>query len=556
MENAGDDGCVKSENDEKIAIITKTPERGIIKELAPKSTPKIIRQKIHRLLKIIDNGDLDDEGRKCEVLAIIDDSPALQSVFYDNGIVSHEDVLRFSETPDWEKARIVLVSKQSARKYECRHCGQKYQGHCCEATEKRRKKTAEKKAVAAFSNAKKSRDAEKKNIIMRMTKDIVIEEFGLVIAVPQHPNVDIVEDDVNIVNIDVNNDCQDEYDHANVDNNESSDEESEEEAIEEVCDEQVDEIIQSDAIITNISSNSPEYENPVDDIIPELENLSIFDVSNKMSLVSWNTRTLAAMDNPDIPIEQWDEICIEFAKHDIITLTEILPLYSPHNQRLQTFIDMIKKHSKSGWKIITSKPAGPGKSKGKMQIHVMLVKHPIEVIDSKTISVKNIDYSPLVVHVRDIRMNNGIFLGDFVISSIHMPPDRGGKRIERCKQIYKWVGGYKYQSIFRLNRFFKQQQARDAQQSPTIHIMQGDWNEWIGNYSVEISGFDIILSKNVTTSSGGKQYDNFIISCNYANYLNIPSKKVLRFKRFYKSCNGQSGLSDHAPIMFELDVPK
>lgn len=433
---------------------------------------------------------------------------------------------------------------KQTQKYTCHGCfAEKYSGHTCKATEEARIKRAEtrakKKALKVLQVAKQERDKEKKHAIGTMTKDIVTDDFGIVVAAPNQ-ELYVEEDNIEMpaktggVDIAAGKGDEDVTEFEEADS--------------------IEEIQEDNVTVEHEIADHPydgDEKDTAEKIIEEMERLSIFDVPNKISFVAWNTRTLAAINNKNIPDEQWNEICAEFAKHDVITLTEILP--HDAEQRLLVFFNRIKYYSKTGWKLITSMAAGPCNHK---QRHAILVKYPIKVVMSKTVSMIGIDYSPLVVHLNDERMSNDKFCGDFVVSSIHMPPNRPGKPYDRYNQIFKWMNGYRSESVFRLNRCFTEKGAIEAKQTPTIHIMQGDWNEWIGNYKVETAGFDVVLSNNLSTSGGGKPYDNFIISKNYTKFLNIPTRKVLRFKRYYKSCKKEEGLSDHAPILFELEIPK
>lgn len=306
---------------------------------------------------------------------------------------------------------------------------------------------------------------------------------------------------------------------------------------------------------TEEDNNNPRINDDV-----QSDNLSIFEVPNRLSFVAWNAHTLSSMDDEKVSPELWKQICLEFSKHDVITLTEMLPISEgTGKQRFERFFTMIKDCGNDEWDYCVSKPAGPGRT---IEVHIMLVKKPIIIVDSKTIEFSQIDYKPLIAHLRDERMVCQKFSGDFVVTSIHMPPSNPKeRRIARDRQIYNLIRGYIFSSKNRFERSFTNIGAANSGQSPTIHIMQGDWNKWIGfskeeTISMTKAGFEVVLSENVYTTSGGKCYDNFIISDNYSKYLNIPTRKVLRFKNFFNSRIGAIGLSDHAPIMFELEVLK
>lgn len=310
-------------------------------------------------------------------------------------------------------------------------------------------------------------------------------------------------------------------------------------------------------VICEVQDNNNPLINDDDDTRPDA--ISIFEVPNRLSFVAWNAHTLSAMDDKNISDDRWNQICFEFSRHDVITLTEILPLTDKKGgQRFEKLFSKIKEYSPDiEWNYRVSEPSGPGKT---MEVHIMLVKEPIIIVDDNTLKLG--DYWPLIAHLRDERMACSKFAGDFVVTSVHMPPcNPRERRIARDQQIYNLIRKYIFSSEYRCNRNFDDMGAANAQQSPTIHIIQGDWNKWIGynkndTISMSKAGFEVVLSENVYTTSGGKCYDNFIISENYSKYLNIPTRKVLRFKDFFNSRVGASGLSDHAPIMFELEVLK
>jgi len=292
------------------------------------------------------------------------------------------------------------------------------------------------------------------------------------------------------------------------------------------------------------------------EIILQFKPLSIFDVPSKISFVAWNAHKLSALGTESsVPIEQWQEICLEFSKHDVITLTEILPIdKGKGKKKFEMFFTMLKTSSSANWEYRVSDPAGPGKTS---EVHVILVKEPIVIKKSITMSA-DIDYKPLVTHLCDERMKSDKFMGDFIVTSIHMPPPNSKERTrQRDAQIREFMKDYLFKETNRIHRYLTDIEARQQKEEPTIHIIQGDWNKWIGSENGLVDAyFNYVLQGNVTTTSGSKCYDNFLISNHYSKYFNIPNRRVLRFNRFFNARGGHQGLSDHAPIMFELEVLK
>ena len=110
------------------------------------------------------------------------------------------------------------------------------------------------------------------------------------------------------------------------------------------------------------------------------------------------------------------------------------------------------------------------------------------------------------------------------------------------------------QSDVRLRTPFTEKGSKDAGQRPTVHILAGDWNTWMGDpqYKANKHGFEVLLGKNTITSAGNQPYDNFVVSSNLKEHCSI-STRVLLLSNPQNSTKGEIGLSDHFPILLELD---
>jgi hypothetical protein len=515
-----------SSTDDHSRIEVTVPDEQYDNAIAPDgstaSTTEIHASPFVEIRNILESNFSDDQ-KVSQITGIVLNAPLLQEKFAECGW--NNDLHKFDPLLDFERMSIIIdgfrPNPPSSRKIRmCRECNVPSKGHTCRLTEEAKRK------AAATREAKKEL-AMMKDDVIQATREIVLQDSGIMIKVP-----------VGIYNSDKVFGLDD-----NSANPKTSDE------------------INHDVIerIERIEQCLPEVFNEVDTLQRELDNLSIFDIPTKLSCVSWNAHYLSAMDNSEVTQQQWDQIYEEFAKHDIITMTEILPTDSEHKDRLKTFIANMNKVSGFKWQHRVSKPSGPGDKKN---VHVIMVRPEPEFKIVKYTTIKPmrnsvIDYRPLVVHIKVNSMAYDKFEGDFVISSIHMPPPCPiERRILRDTQIQSWINCYKCFSHYRLDRTMGEQSARDAKQAPTIHIMQGDWNKWMGDYDSDArdGGFKVMLPNNVSTTGGKKCYDNFLVSNNYDKYLNVPTKQVLRFRNFLNTHRRENGLSDHAPINIKFEV--
>lgn len=248
--------------------------------------------------------------------------------------------------------------------------------------------------------------------------------------------------------------------------------------------------------------------------------------------------------------DDWEELFDEFADMDLLLVSEVRASKTLFQKRALQMIAILERKSGLKWGLSVSEASGPGIP----EVHVVLAKHPIALLRSLTLmeinSVK-MAHAPHVVMVDPYPGSKD--LPRIVVTSVHMPPE--GKRHERDTQITKLIHTYAEESAVRLDTAFTDKGARDARQRPVVHVIGGDFNAWVGDpiYGVEKSGFEYVFGKRTDTTAGGRAFDNFIISDNTRNHYSVSSR-VLEFSRPQNSARGQIGLSDHSPILLELEL--
>ena len=203
-------------------------------------------------------------------------------------------------------------------------------------------------------------------------------------------------------------------------------------------------------------------------------------------------------------------------------------------------------HSGDEWTIVLSEPCGPGN----LEVHVALVRKPVEVIASCTNRSANgvsLDHAPLTIKIKDERFKAE---GDqvWVLTSVHFPPKTRSK--ERDAQIHAFLKDYSHQAAFRLDTPFTEKGAKDARKPTVHHVVAGDFNTHPGDFGLDAHGFaPPLLGEHVSTSAGGCAYDNFLMSKFGANKFSIDRDVLELEMPFLKD---QDGLSDHSPVILKI----
>ena len=250
--------------------------------------------------------------------------------------------------------------------------------------------------------------------------------------------------------------------------------------------------------------------------------------------------------------EQWLMLIATLSTFDVVIVQEVpaeMSIKNVEKKRAYLLKSAFEHHSGDEWQIVLSEPCGPGN----LEVHVALVRKPIELVSSctnRTACGVPLDHAPLTFKIFDDRFE---FAGDktWVISSVHFPPKSRAK--DRDVQINAFLKEYERESAFRLDTPFTQKGAKDARRSTVHHLVAGDFNAYAGDYDLQKYGFaeDPLLGENVSTSVGGQNYDNFIIS-KYADTKFTFGSDVLELEMPANFSKGEDGVSDHHPVVMRI----
>lgn len=275
---------------------------------------------------------------------------------------------------------------------------------------------------------------------------------------------------------------------------------------------------------------------------------SIFKERRLIRLCAFNSLKLR-LDKEGLE-DDWEELLSEFSEMDVLLISEVRASKTLFQKRALAMVASLEKLSGKKWGMSVSEPSGPGIP----EVHIVLAKYPIAVLRSLTLmeinSVK-MAHAPHVVLIDPYPESKD--LPRMVVTSVHMPPE--GKRQERDLQITRLLCTYSEEASVRLDTPFTDKGAKDARQRPVVHVIGGDFNAWVGDpcYGVEKSGFEYVFGKRTDTTAGGRAFDNFVLSENTRNHYSV-SARVLEFARPQNSARGQIGLSDHSPVLLELEL--
>lgn len=211
---------------------------------------------------------------------------------------------------------------------------------------------------------------------------------------------------------------------------------------------------------------------------------SVFKRKQRISFVAFNSLKLR-LDDRDLH-SGFEELVKRFAEADVILVSEVSAGSQRSFQRINKLRSMLEECGDK-WTSAVSAPSGPGNP----EVHVVLVKAPIQILRSVTTSCANdvsLDYAPISVVIQDDRM--GAF-GKFVVTSVHFPPASRAK--QRDSQISSFLQCYKSESAVRCDTPFTVQGARDARIGFPTHVIGGDFNCWIGDKKYETSTKGCVL---------------------------------------------------------------
>ena len=282
----------------------------------------------------------------------------------------------------------------------------------------------------------------------------------------------------------------------------------------------------------------------------------LFARQHGLSIVAFNSLKLR-LDYKDLE-DDWEQAVCEFAKHDVLVLSEVRASDKLYRQRVLKLLDMLNSVEQGVWSHAISEACGPGIP----EIHALFVKSPVHIMAVDTISTIDglpMDHAPIVATLEDQR-----FMGELRkvnIVGVHFPPtgDRR-RRAARDAQIARLLSQYPSQAKLRLNQPFTNQASKETKRvnNYVCHIVCGDFNadsHELRELGADTSGWDIQLGS-VRTSSGGNAYDNFLVSRDAKDHVTLGSM-VLDLAQYANFSRSEQGLSDHAPIVLRvIEVPR
>lgn len=281
----------------------------------------------------------------------------------------------------------------------------------------------------------------------------------------------------------------------------------------------------------------------------------VFQDAHEINIIAFNSLKLR-LDHEDLK-DEWDAAVLEFAKYDVLMLSEVRAGDRHYKTRVLRLIEMLDDCTDDRWTWRMSEPSNG-------EVHLLVVKRPIDIVAVTTlhrIESQGLDYAPLVAWIDDLR-----FAGElrrFCLTSLHAPPNSGSaRRSQRDAQLGKLISAYPIEASLRFNLPFTDQAAKEMGKKSAhpyvAHIIAGDFNasaSELRELGAEKHGFEIVFG-NVRTSSGGKAYDNFLVNRDCKNHLTLGAD-VLNLARFANFSRGQQGLSDHAPVALRLtEMPR
>ena len=249
--------------------------------------------------------------------------------------------------------------------------------------------------------------------------------------------------------------------------------------------------------------------------------------------------------NKEELLSDWNELVDDFANRmDVLMLSEVLASSDMRSERVDGLLKRMNEINQ--WNVTCSESSGPGAP----EMHVMFYREHLTVLRRQTLKqlgVVQMDHAPFSVRFHDSRPGGN----EFVLTSVHMPPESRGR--QRDIQINKLLSSYGTEASSRLDTPLTTKGAKDAGVQFVAHIIGGDFNAFVGDarYGADKLGFETTFGKGISTSSGQKAYDNFLISNDTRNYYTIGSN-VLELQTMQNSRRSIIGISDHSPIFLQL----
>lgn len=246
--------------------------------------------------------------------------------------------------------------------------------------------------------------------------------------------------------------------------------------------------------------------------------------------------------------EQWLAFVRFMSTVDVVLLSEV-PAGDARG-KTQALVGLLQQLSDDGettWSWEVSEPSGPGNP----EVHVALVRHPIEIMGCTTTCQADgvqMDHSPFVVKLRDARFSVARTL---VLTSVHFPP--ASRKEARDNQMRAFFASYPREAGMRTDEPFTEKGAKDARKCPVIHVVAGDFNAYPAEVCdlASLGWSHPLVGSKVATSAGRKSFDHFVPSAYTAAAFNLKWD-VLELNIPQNSRRSQIGLSDHDPIVLTI----
>lgn len=273
---------------------------------------------------------------------------------------------------------------------------------------------------------------------------------------------------------------------------------------------------------------------------------SVFKGKHSIEIVAFNALGLRLEKSALTP--DLEEVFDRLRAADVLLLSEIPAGKRLFEERTSRLMSLMNKDPDEHWSMHVSDDRG----RDTIDLHLVLVKRPLKVLNHvTTISAgdSTFDHPPMTVLLEDARFQE---FTRFVVTCVHFPPE--SKRRQRDAQIGGFLDAYTTESTVRCGAPFTNKGAKDARAPLPTHVIAGDFNAWMGDERYNVAGcsMEAVFGSNMHTTSGKRQFDNFLVSTHTRNNFSM-STSVLELSRLQNSSKGILGASDHSPISLKLE---
>lgn len=288
----------------------------------------------------------------------------------------------------------------------------------------------------------------------------------------------------------------------------------------------------------------------------------VFKESKGISVLAFNA--LKLMIEKEGMEDAWTQAIAEFVTHDVVVLTEVRASQKLFKARAEEMLHRLRNLDPEGeWQMRASEPSGSSERDRSPEVHTVYFKYPLDVEKHFTLHTINevpMSHAPFVIVLTTGDLLNSI--DRVCVTCVHLPPN-GDKEKEKKRDQQGRMLFENYASIVRseLRIPFGTRDAKEVKKKPVPHIICGDFNA-DSNHIEQVMGaspdmWRIGLGSGSLTSSGGKAYDNFVVSKQSTYDTMTLGYGVLSLEQFANSYRSIPGLSDHAPIVMRMtEVPQ